>query len=199
MDRVPFFVRPTALFRVGNWWVAPTLRGASRIASHSLGQREGTEIREVPSLWYRTHLKVSGILLGERAAQLSRQRLHHGVALRAGLVQNQKIIGVGSVFVVNATALSVLRALPAAGTAVFSAFLHQSRPKLFQVIDTRLGARHRRRTPMVHRGRAQRTISAGSFDEIQQARKTRRPQRGPEPRWQPWRPSPSRDRRQPET
>jgi hypothetical protein len=35
-------------------------------------------------------------------------------------------------------------------------------------MDTQLGARHRRRTPTIHRGRTQRTISAGSFDEIQQ-------------------------------
>jgi hypothetical protein len=45
----------------------------------------------------------------QRNAQLSRQRLHH-----AGLVQNQKIIGVGSVFVVKSTAPSVLRTLIAA-------------------------------------------------------------------------------------
>jgi hypothetical protein len=50
----------------------------------------------------------------QRDAQLSRQRLHHGVALIAGLVQNQKIIGVGSVFVVRSTAPSVLRTLIAA-------------------------------------------------------------------------------------
>src|SRR5208337_643535 len=56
----------------------------------------------------------------QRDAQLSRQRLHHGVALIAGLVQNQKIIGVGSVFVVKSTAPSVLRTLIAAGTPVFS-------------------------------------------------------------------------------
>ncbi|MGO8899576.1 MAG: hypothetical protein ACLQU5_14700, partial [Isosphaeraceae bacterium] len=37
----------------------------------------------------------------QRNAQLSRHRLHHGVALIAGLVQNQKIIGVGSVFIVS--------------------------------------------------------------------------------------------------
>ena len=37
-----------------------------------------------------------------------------------------------------------------------------------QAMDTQLGARHRRRTPTIHRGRAQRTISEGSFDEIQQ-------------------------------
>jgi hypothetical protein len=76
--------------------------------------------------------KGSGILLGERAAHLSRQRLHHGVALIAGLVQNQKIIGVGSVFVVSSTASSVLRKLMAAGTPVFSTFLYQSRPKPFR-------------------------------------------------------------------
>ena len=75
---------------------------------------------------YRTHLKGSGILLGERAAQLSRQRLHHGVALIAGLVQNQKTMGVGSVFVVNSTVPSVLRALPAAGAAVFSTFHYRT-------------------------------------------------------------------------
>jgi hypothetical protein len=77
-------------------------------------------------------LKGSGILLGERAAQLSRQRLQHGVALIAGPVQNQKIIGNGSVFVVNSTAPSVLRALLAAGTPLFSTFLYQSRLKLFR-------------------------------------------------------------------
>ena len=37
-----------------------------------------------------------------------------------------------------------------------------------QAIDTQPGARHRRRTPTIHRGRAHRTISAGCFDEIQQ-------------------------------
>jgi hypothetical protein len=37
-----------------------------------------------------------------------------------------------------------------------------------QAMDTQLGARHRRRPPTIHRGRAQRTISEGSFDEIQQ-------------------------------
>ena len=31
-----------------------------------------------------------------------------------------------------------------------------------QSMDTQLGARHRRRTPTIHRGRAQRTTSAGS-------------------------------------
>jgi hypothetical protein len=51
--------------------------------------------------------------------------------LIAGLGQNQKIIGVGSVFVVNSTAPSVLRALPAAGTAVFPTFLCHSRPQFF--------------------------------------------------------------------
>src|SRR5271166_2585045 len=55
-----------------------------------------------------------------------------GVALIAGLVQNQKIIGVGSVFVVNSTAPSVFRALLAAGTPVFSTNLYQSRPQLFR-------------------------------------------------------------------
>jgi len=30
-------------------------------------------------------------------------------------------------------------------------------------MDTQLGARHRRWTPTIHRGRAQRTISAGSW------------------------------------
>src|SRR5271157_2631572 len=33
----------------------------------------------------------------------------------------------------------------------------------FQAIDIQLGARHRRRTPTIHRGSAQRTISAGSL------------------------------------
>jgi len=33
----------------------------------------------------------------------------------------------------------------------------------FQAIDTQLGARHQRRTPTIHRGSAQRTISAGSL------------------------------------
>ena len=33
-------------------------------------------------------------------------------------------------------------------------------------MDTQLGARHRRRPPTIHRGRAQRTISAVSLDEI---------------------------------
>ncbi len=70
-------------------------------------------------------------------ARLSRQPLHHGVALMAGLVQNQKIIGVGSVFVVNSTAPSVLRALLAAGTPVFSTNLYQSRPKLFRPLIPR--------------------------------------------------------------
>jgi hypothetical protein len=32
-----------------------------------------------------------------------------------------------------------------------------------QAMDTQLGARHRRWTPMIHRGRARRTISAGSW------------------------------------
>ncbi len=32
-----------------------------------------------------------------------------------------------------------------------------------QNMDTQLGARHRRRTPTIYRGRAQRTISAGSW------------------------------------
>jgi hypothetical protein len=54
----------------------------------------------------------------QRDAQLSRQRLHHGVVLIAGPVQNQKIIGVGSVFVVKSTAPSVLRVLLAAGTGM---------------------------------------------------------------------------------
>jgi len=61
----------------------------------------------------------------QRDAQLSRQRLH-GIALIAGLVQNQKILGIGSVFVVNSTAPSVLRALLAAGTPVFSTFLYHT-------------------------------------------------------------------------
>ena len=74
----------------------PSAPGLTRWASD-----ERTEIREFPLTQYRTHWKGSRILLGERAAQLSRQRLHHGVALIAGLVQNQKILGVGSVFVVN--------------------------------------------------------------------------------------------------
>ena len=68
---------------------------------------------------------VSGSNRGAgRDAQLSRQRLHHGVALIAGLVQNQKIIGVGSVLVVSSTAPSVLRALMAAGTPEISTFLY---------------------------------------------------------------------------
>ncbi len=60
----------------------------------------------------------------QRDAQLGRQRLHRGVALIAGLVQNQKIIGVGSVLVVSSTAPSVLRALMAAGTPEISTFLY---------------------------------------------------------------------------
>ena len=84
-------------------------------------------------------LELSCVILGGRDAQLSRQPLHHRVALIAGLVQNQKIIGVGSVFVVNSTAPSVLRALLAAGTPV----LYFSLPvaaQAFQAIDTQLGA-----------------------------------------------------------
>ena len=67
----------------------------------------------------------------QRDAQPSRQRLHHGVALIAGLARTNKIIGVGSVFVVSSTAPSVLRALLATGTPVFSTFLYQSRLELF--------------------------------------------------------------------
>jgi hypothetical protein len=44
--------------------------------------------------------------------------------LIAGLVQNQKIIGVGSVLVVSSTAPSVLRALMAAETPEISTFLY---------------------------------------------------------------------------
>src|SRR5271166_2834315 len=50
---------------------------------------------------------------------------------------------------------------------------------------TRLGARQRRRTPTIHRGRTQRTISAGSFDEIQQVAGRDVLRLGPKPRWQP--------------
>ena len=90
------------------------------------------------------------------------QRLHHAVALIAGLVQNPKILGVGSVFVVSSTAPSLLQVLLAAGTPVFSTFLYRSRPQFFRPLIP-LGARHRRRTLMIHRGSARRTVSAGSL------------------------------------
>src|SRR5208337_237475 len=61
------------------------------------------------------------------------------------------------------------RARPVSG-CVNSAFLNISQhfstfygPSV-QAMDTRLGARHRRWTPMIHRGRARRTISAGAIN-----------------------------------
>jgi hypothetical protein len=47
-------------------------------------------------------------------------------------------------------------------------FLDKLRPPAFQALDTQLGARNRRLTPTIHRGRAQRTSSAGSLDEIRE-------------------------------
>jgi hypothetical protein len=70
-----------------------------------------------------------------RDAQLSRQRLH-GVVLIAGLVQNQKTIGIGSVLVVSSTVPSVSRALIAAGTPRFSDFSRPVAARVFQAIDT---------------------------------------------------------------
>ena len=61
----------------------------------------------------------------QRDVQLSRQRLR-GVALIAGLVQNQKLIGVGSVFVENWTDTNCFSGIDG---CLNSAFLYQSRPK----------------------------------------------------------------------
>src|SRR5271157_1547363 len=61
--------------------------------------------------------------------------------------------------------------LPIVDGRLNSNFLYFSLPvaaQASQAFDTQPGARHRRRTPTIHRGRAHRTISAGCFDEIQQ-------------------------------
>jgi hypothetical protein len=60
----------------------------------------------------------------QRDVQLSRQRLR-GVALIAGLVQNQKIIGVGSVFVENRTDTNCFSGIDG---CLNSAFLYFSLP-----------------------------------------------------------------------
>jgi len=96
-----------------------TWRGKSRPRNRTLGQRiltgKGICFPQTPHLAQAEvpdqsffpesfdEVKVGRVRRQEqqRDAQLSRQRLHYGVALIAGLVQNQKLIGVGSVFVVN--------------------------------------------------------------------------------------------------
>jgi hypothetical protein len=60
----------------------------------------------------------------QRDVQLSRQRLR-GVALIAGLVQNQKLIGVGSVFVENWTDTNCFSGIDG---CLNSAFLYYSLP-----------------------------------------------------------------------
>src|SRR5208337_286056 len=60
------------------------------------------------------------------------------------------------------------RAFRAPGKPGISTFLYMHGPAC-QAIGTQFGARQRRRTPTIHRGGAQPVISAGSFDEIQQA------------------------------
>ena len=67
----------------------------------SISPRLGEEQRDLAQ--HNRHLGVAAVgavkanfSACQRDAQLSRQRLHHGVALIAGLVQNQKITGVAS-------------------------------------------------------------------------------------------------------
>ena len=73
-------------------------------------------------------------------AHLSRRRLPHGVALRAGVVQSQKIVGGGSVFGENSTAPSVLRTLIAAGEDASPDFSRPVAAQAFQALDAQLRA-----------------------------------------------------------